>query len=242
MQALLLAAGIGVRLRPITSRIPKCLVPLNNRPLLDIWLKRMKDNNFSPVFLNTYYLADQVKNFIKASPYKKFVSIIDEVELCGTAGTLFSVQNRLIKNEPLLMLHADNLSMFCIEDFIAAHNARPESCDMTMMLFHTDAPNTCGIVGIDNRGVMVAYEEKPHESQSNLANAAIFILEYSLIKELSEKYPLAKDFCQEILPKLIGRVNTYKNNVYHRDIGSIQSYEMAINDMAKNRDSWKTFL
>ncbi len=242
MQALLLAAGVGARLRPLTEKVPKCLVPFDKRPLIDIWIKRLVDNKISRIYINTHYLADQVDSFVQKSRYREKVCLIHEDDLRGTAGTLFALKDILIKDEPILIAHADNLSVFHMNHFIETHIKRPKFCEMTMMLFETDSPSTCGIVGVDAQRVMNAYEEKPTYSKSNLANGAVFIMEYSLMDELIKKYPLAKDFCLEVLPNLIGRVYTYKNEIYHRDIGSMKSYEMAVSDYSKNHDIWKSML
>ena len=69
MRVLLLAAGCGTRLRPLTNTIPKCLVPINGQPLLDIWLNSLNKAGQGPFMINTHYLADQVHKFIEFSPY-----------------------------------------------------------------------------------------------------------------------------------------------------------------------------
>ena len=65
LRALLLAAGLGTRLRPITMRTPKCLVPISGEPLLGLWLKKLEEAGCEDVLINTHYLAEQVDDFIK---------------------------------------------------------------------------------------------------------------------------------------------------------------------------------
>ena len=67
MRALLLAAGLGTRLRPITDKIPKCLVPIQGRPLLEIWLDKLCEVGVQEFLVNTHYLAAQVEEFISNS-------------------------------------------------------------------------------------------------------------------------------------------------------------------------------
>ena len=67
MRALLLAAGLGTRLRPLTDTMPKCLVPIKGRPLLSIWLERLTQAGIGPFLINTHYLANQVEVLLEAS-------------------------------------------------------------------------------------------------------------------------------------------------------------------------------
>lgn len=88
MKAILLAAGFGTRLRPLTNTIPKCMVPIKGKPLIQIWLEKLRDASVSPVLINTHYLSDQVETFIDNSAFKNQSVIVFEPELLGTAGTL----------------------------------------------------------------------------------------------------------------------------------------------------------
>ena len=88
MRALLLAAGLGTRLRPLTDVTPKCLAPIRGRPLLDIWLERLSAAGIGPYLINTHYLASQVVEYVESSKYKSLVTIVHEPVLAGTAGTL----------------------------------------------------------------------------------------------------------------------------------------------------------
>ena len=91
MKAILLAAGLGTRLRPLTLHTPKCLVMIKGKPLLDTWLERLQNVDISPVLVNTHYLRDEVRKYIENSKYTKNVILIHEPILLGTAGTL--IQN-----------------------------------------------------------------------------------------------------------------------------------------------------
>ena len=88
MKAILLAAGLGTRLRPITDTTPKCLVPIGSKPLLQIWLERLSEAGIGPFLINTHYLADQVKTFVEESAFRKKITLVHENHLLGTAGTL----------------------------------------------------------------------------------------------------------------------------------------------------------
>ena len=90
MRALLLAAGCGTRLRPLTNTIPKCLVPIKGQALLGIWLDRLTQAGVGPFLVNTHYLSEQVQAYIEASPYREQVTVVHERELLGTAGTVIT--------------------------------------------------------------------------------------------------------------------------------------------------------
>lgn len=229
-QALLLAAGEGRRLRPLTLRTPKCLVPVLGRPLLDYWLELL-NRGPSPahVWINTSYLADQVEAFLKgrSSLHSSLeITTVYEPELLGTAGTLVKVLSRLEKNADLLLAHADNLSWFNLSMFLAAHRGRPEETEITMMTFKTDNPQSCGIVELDARGVVQAFHEKVSEPPSNLANGAVYLISPEGLSQIQALGCLI-DFSTEVIPAFLGRIYCWQNTIYHRDIGTPSSYNSA---------------
>ncbi|MBF0559224.1 MAG: nucleotidyltransferase family protein [Nitrospirae bacterium] len=229
MRALLLAAGLGTRLRPLTTNIPKCLVPIYGRPLIYYWLKMLIDAGVHPVLVNLHYLADKVRDYIRTSDFNEVVSLVYEENLLGTAGTL--LRNRAFFNdEPLMLIHADNLSKFDVRAFIERHNSRPVHCEMTMMTFHTAAPESCGIVELDDSGVVKAFHEKEEYPPGNLANGAVYILEPGIFGFLEKIGREVIDFSTEVLPHYVGRIFTFHNGVYHMDIGTMDNYLTAIGE------------
>jgi mannose-1-phosphate guanylyltransferase len=120
--------------------------------------------------------------------------------------------------------HADNLTIFDMKDFANKHAARPTGTEMTMMVFGATDPRSCGIVELDERGVVKAFHEKVSSPPCNLANAAVYILEPSVIDLMATLGKEQIDFSTEVIPRLMGCVFTYHNSSYHRDIGTIQSW------------------
>ena len=229
MRALLLAAGFGTRLRPITDNIPKCLVPIHGTPLLGIWLKNLADAGVGPMLVNLHYLPDKVQEYLDTSPYRSVAQPVFEAELLGTAGTL--LKNRSFFEEaPLMLIHADNLSFFDVRAFIQSHQTRPSGCEITMMTFETDAPQSCGILELDERGVVTAFHEKVALPPGNLANGAVYIVEPSLFGFLERLHKDVIDFSTEVLPNYLGRIYTFKNECYHRDIGTLTAYQAALDE------------
>jgi mannose-1-phosphate guanylyltransferase len=223
VKTILLAAGFGTRLRPLTDNIPKCLVPIKGKPLLQIWLERLSDADFKEFLINTHYLSNQVNNFINGSKFKNNCILKNEIVLLGTAGTLLSNLN-FIGEEECMLVHADNYCLADFKEFIKSHNQRPTYCLMTMMTFRTDTPSSCGIVELDDNNVVIGFHEKVESPPGNLANGAIYILSNVLIKIIHEKFSTVTDFSTEILPHLSGKIYTYETNELFMDIGSPEAY------------------
>jgi mannose-1-phosphate guanylyltransferase len=228
MRALLLAAGMGTRLRPLTDTIPKCLVPIKGQPLLLIWLIRLTEAGIGPFLINTHYLSKQVEAFIEASPYRDQVTLINEHELHGTAGTLISNID-FFKGEDGLLIHADNYSLADFTAFQQAHRNRPPECLMTMMTFRTDDPSSCGIVELDERGVVIGFHEKIVTPPGNLANGAVYIISTELLKRLGTDLHTVKDFSTEVLNRFVGYIYSYITSEVFLDVGTLENYKKANN-------------
>lgn len=223
MRALLLAAGLGTRLRPLTDTIPKCLVPIKGQPLLGIWLERLTQAGISSFMINTHYLASQTEAFIDDSQYRENVTLVNELELLGTAGTLIANLD-FFQGEDGLLIHADN---YCLADFTAfqqAHRDRPPECLMTMMTFRTDCPTSCGIVELNERDVVISFHEKVDSPPGNLANGAIYILSKELLSWLGSDYRAVKDFSTEVLNRFVGRIFSYETDEVFLDVGTPEAY------------------
>lgn len=226
MKALLLAAGFGTRLRPLTDDIPKCLVPINGRPLLGIWLAQLTAAGCGPFLVNTHYRAEQVGAFIGRSPYRPQVTVVHEPTLLGTAATLLRNLD-FFGGEDGLLIHADNYCPADFAQFMAAHHGRPAGCLMTMMTFRTDDPSACGIVALDASGVVVDFAEKPASPKGNLANGAVYILSAKLLDDLRGSAPDVSDFSKQVLPRLVGKIHAYETFAPLIDIGTPQAYARA---------------
>ena len=226
MRAILLSAGLGTRLRPVTDSIPKCLVPIKGKPLLEIWLERLTRAGMGPFLINTHYLAERVEQFVATSPYQHQVKLVHETALLGTAGTLIENLD-FFKGEDGLLIHADNYCLANFFSFEQAHLNRPHECVMTMMTFRTDNPSSCGIVELDDRGVVVGFHEKVINPPDNLANGAIYILSADLLLAMAKDLRISKDFSNDVLNQFVGRIYTYETKEIFLDIGTPLNYEKA---------------
>ncbi|MDB4078031.1 nucleotidyltransferase family protein [Amylibacter sp.] len=226
MRALLLAAGLGTRLRPLTNITPKCLVTIKDQVLLGIWLDRLIQAGIESFLINTHHLSDQVESYIESNLYRDKVTLVHEEKLLGTAGTLIENLN-FFEGKDGLLIHADNYCLDNFHDFIQAHNQRPPHCLMTMMTFRSETPDACGIVELDTERVVVGFHEKVINPPGNLANGAVYILSPELICTLATELHDVSDFSTEVLQRLVGRIYTYETPEYFIDIGSPESYYKA---------------
>ena len=226
MRAILLAAGLGTRLRPLTNKVPKCLLLIKEKPLLEILLKQLKESDIGPFLINTHYFSKQVEEFIETSGFSDQVELVHESKLLGTAGTLIANLD-FYQDEDGLLMHADNYCLADFDAFVEAHNRRPSGCLMTMMTFSTSVPCLCGIVELDKKGVVIGFHEKVDNPPGNIANGAIYILSKELIGILKTDFTNSKDFSKEVIPAMIGKIFTYETKNFFIDIGTTDNLRKA---------------
>jgi mannose-1-phosphate guanylyltransferase len=223
MKAILLAAGLGTRLKPLTDTVPKCLVPIAGKPLLQIWLEKLSVAGIGPCLVNTHYLPEMVRSFAETNQSAKKVKLVHEEVLLGTAGTLRKNLD-FFCGEDGMLIHADNYCEADLREFVHAHKKRPKNCLMTMMAFRTNTPESCGILEVDSSGIVIGFHEKVENPPGNLANGAIYIIGTELLGRLASNWHNESDFSNGIIPDLVGSIYVYETNQVFADIGSMKSY------------------
>jgi len=219
---LLLAAGLGTRLRPITNSVPKCLVEINGRPLLDYWIELLNKGGIVEILINLHHLPEAVTSYIERCRHPVRITTVYEKSRLGTGGTL--LKNRdFFRGEPSMLVHADNLSSFDVRAFIRRYEKREKGIEITMMTFDAVEPEKCGIVELDERGVVRALHEKVKNPPGSLANGAVYVVSPSVMDFLAGLGKETIDFSTEVLPHFVGRINRFHNDIYHRDIGTVES-------------------
>jgi mannose-1-phosphate guanylyltransferase len=220
-KALLLAAGFGTRLKPATDIWPKCLMPVQGRPLLDYWIATLSKAGLSHILVNLHYMASEVEGFIKREKFQNSIKASVEKELLGTAGTIRANRN-FFGNSPLIVAHADNLCLCDFNAFIHHHEInRPDKCLISMMSFDCDDPSNCGIIDVDEFGVVHGMSEKDPNSLGKLANGAVYIFEPEVIDWIYRNNRVT-DISTGVIPNFFGNITHWKNNEIHRDIGRIE--------------------
>ena len=243
LNALLLAAGPGIRLKPLTNHWPKCLMPIGGIPLLEHWLCLLHQNAINNVTVNMHHHHREVSDFLERAIFLSWVTPTYEEKILGTAGTIVHNYDAFC-GQPMLLAHADNWIQCDLHEFIEFHrDRRPKNTWMTMMTFRTSNPSSCGIVQLDAQGVVQNFWEKTSQPHGNLANGAVYLLEPELLEWMLIQDGLT-DFSRDVIPALIGKIATWENMGIHRDIGTSMALLAAQNDPDPEQcwsdiDEWK---
>ncbi len=232
IKAVILAAGLGTRLRPLTDRMPKCLVPLGPRdaarPLLDFWLDLLGDAGVREILVNTHVFRDQMVEYFtsRASGGCRDLVEAHEPTLLGSAGTIMANGTFADDATHIIIIYADNLSDINLSTMLAFHKSHADP--VTMLLFRTTKPSQCGISELDAEKRIVSFVEKPSKPVSNLANAGVYIFDAKAYREVGAMG--AFDLGHDVLPRFVGRMRGWEWSGYHRDIGTLDAYERALHD------------
>ena len=218
-------------------------MPISGRPLLEYWLSTLYQMGITDVLVNTHHHRRRVEEFLDRTRFRGWVQEAYEPKLLGTAGTLTTNLNKF-QGKTVMLIHADNWCQCDFSAFIDFHCAsKPSHAVITMMTFRCDKPEECGIVQLDDQGVVTAFHEKIQNPPGKLANGAVYLLEPKLLTWL-KKYPDSTNFSTDILPRLLGYIATWENREIHRDIGTIGSLQKAQSDKIpvicwQEKDQWQ---
>lgn len=239
LKALLLCAGFGKRLMPLTKTTPKPLVPIGGRPLLWYWINMLtRVDEIDEIFINTHHLGRDIEDFIESNFPDLPIRILHERRLLGTAGTLFQNSDRWSRGD-VFVAHADNFSFMDIRKFIERFHARSTKICCTMGLFTADDPSSCGIVELDSENTVYGFYEKVENPPGFLANAAVYVFDRQIFERFNKHNFLHADISLDLIPKILGQIEGFDLNCYHRDIGNLSSYHRAQLDV--NGDRSKDF-
>lgn len=236
MKAYLLAAGKGTRLRPYTDRHPKCLIPIHDRPLLDIWIELLAHHGVDEILINTHHHADQVEAFLQRRRSETGVALhsVFEPQLLGSAGTVTRNRDFVAGERTFVIAYADNLTNLNLTKMIDFHqNIRSMGGVLTMGLFHAPDPRACGIATLNADGRIIDFVEKPDRPAGDLANGGIYIAGPELFDHVDPAVDgtgAVFDLGHHLLPRLTGRMYGYPIEDYLRDIGTPQAYHMALSE------------
>lgn len=233
---MILAAGAGTRLRPLTLSRPKPLVPIANTPNIEHILKLLKNAGIREIAINLHLHSEQIKRFVGTG--KKWALDVRyswEPELMGTAGSLAPLKN-FFKKETFFVLSGDGLMDISLEEVLAFH--RKKKSLATMVLSKTDARCEYGLVRLDSDQRIDAIREKPTwgDFYSPHINTGIYVLEPEILKLIPDKGEY--DFAKNLWPRLINEgqnVHGYVLNSYWCDIGNLKEYRRCHRDILEGR-------
>lgn len=224
LKAMVLAAGLGERMRPLTDYHPKPLLPVANRPVMGWILRHLAKHGFTEVIANLHYRAEEiVERLGTGSDYGVELTFSYEEELLGSAGGV-SLCREFFGEDTFLVTGADDLTSMDLTALLAAH--REVGALASIALVEVQETSQYGIVVTDEQGRIQRFIEKPKgKAPSRTANTQIYLFE----SELFDFIPPAQvyDFGFNVFPALVEAgvpFYGFKLNGYWRDIGSLQDY------------------
>lgn len=155
-----------------------------------------------------------------------------EDQLYGTAGTLLTNQ-LFFQDATGLLIHADNFMEEGLDNLIRCHEQRAHGCILTMLTFETDQPSNCGIVEVDQKNVVTCFHEKVKDPPGTCANGAVYVFDSELLKTMKEIKPAPIDFSNDVIPRLLGKIQSCKTLRQFLDIGTPASLSKAQNIQLK---------
>lgn len=214
---------------------------------MDIWLSDLWCSGVREVRVNVHHHQTEMLRFLNRPRYRGWVRAVVEEELLGTAGSVRANQEFLSVGTALLV-HADNFCVCDLEAFFHFHlEERPQPSAMTMMTFDAPSPESCGVVEVDERGLVVEFHEKISNPPGCRANGAVYLLEEEVIERIVAR-PQVTDFSTEVVPEFLGRIATWHNEISHRDIGTPEMLRAAQEEHRDNQlgelwepDEWTTW-
>lgn len=231
MKALFLAGGMGMRLRPITDNLPKPMVPIMGKPLLERNIKNLRNYGIREIVLSTCYKPYEIEKYFKTGEKMnvKIEYISEDVPL-GTAGAVKNAENFL--EDTFLVFNADILSDIDIGDLIKFHKHKGGIA--TIAATEIDDPSSYGVMEHCPEHYVTTFKEKPKygESKSKLINAGIYVFERELLDEIPEKSIVSME--REVFPKLLEigkKIALYNSCFYWMDLGTPQKYVQAHRDI-----------
>ncbi|HEY1977023.1 MAG TPA: nucleotidyltransferase family protein [Candidatus Baltobacteraceae bacterium] len=202
MRALVLAAGCGERLRPLTADRPKPMIEIGGKPVLQYNIELLARAGVREAVVNLHYQPDAIRShFGDGRRFGVTIAYEYEPELLGTAGAARNAAARL-RNGDFIVVYGDNLSTIDIAALTAFH--REKDADLTIALFHRDDPGPSGIVAVDADSRVTRFVEKPRAGDvfSRWVNAGYLVAKSSVLDLIPADRPY--DFGRDLLPRLIG--------------------------------------
>ena len=235
MKGLILAAGQGTRLRPLTERCPKPMLPVGGRPLLAHTIGWLRDEGITEIAINLHYRPEAVTDFFSngRSLGVKLTYSYEDLPL-GTAGAVWKLKEFL--GQRFVVVYGDLLTRMDLSSMIAFHR---EKCAMvTIALYRVPNPTECGLVEVDGEDRIQRFVEKPgpEEVFTDWANAGVYVAEEGIIDYIPPG--TFYDFGRDLFPKVLQAgelLYGYRTSEYILDIGTMEKYHWAQEDWAVGR-------
>ena len=233
LKAMIMAAGVGSRLDPLTQMVPKPLVPIANKPVMDILLEYLAKIGVRSVISNTHYLADKIIERYSNNSFGINFNYIKEETLSGTAGGLKKCQYFFDEDEDFIVLSGDGVSNVDLIRGLQVHKASDAIATIGIKQIPKNEVSHFGVVVTDADGFITEFQEKPSvdEAKNNFINTGIYIFNYKIFDYIPEN--TFYDFAKNVFPKLLldKQINTFVIEDYWSDIGTLTQYRLSAWDV-----------
>ena len=228
MKAMIMAGGKGTRLRPLTYAVPKPLLPVGRKPLLEIIIDGLRNSGFTDVILTVEYRSELIKAYFRdGSNFGVKITYVDEEGPSGTAGAVKGIEH-LIDNEPFIAMNGDLLTKLDFKKMYDAHIS--SGAEFTVGVTNYTIKLPYGLIHLQNDKI-VSIKEKP--DISFCVNAGIYVITPSALDVI----PKGEFFdMPDAIQKLIDqgrKVEVYQIDEYWRDIGRMEDYEQANSEISE---------
>ncbi len=239
MKAMILAAGVGSRLDPLTRNVPKPMVPVINQPVAEHIVHLLVKHGFNEIYCNTHYLGDQIEGYFHSgNSLGAEMHFNREEQLQGTAGGVKRVADNTSffeGGETFLVIGGDDLTSVDLTAMLKFHKSKKALA--TIALTTVTDPSQFGVVVLEEGGRIANFVEKPKPgtAPSNLVNMGVYLFEPQIL----DLIPSGKfyDFGKELFPFLLEQKEPfygYTTNDYWRDVGNLSEYRECHNDFFEN--------
>lgn len=236
MKAIILAAGLGTRLRPLTNKLPKPLLSINGKPLMLYHLELFKKHGIKEIIINLHYLPEKIRGFLgNGSKFEMEISYSLEPKILGTAGAVRKAE-AYFENKPFLVFYGDNLTNANLTDLVRYHKKKGGRITVGLYRWDQKEVHLKSIVKLNQDHRILKFIEKPKREEiiTNIGGAGIYILEPEILSFIPPN--IFYDFGKDLFPKLLAQdipIFGYEIKGYFLDIGTPQAYQKAQKDLLK---------
>lgn len=231
MKAMVLAAGKGTRLMPLTSEVPKPLAPVAGKPIMEYTFELLAQAGVDEAHVNICYLADVILEHYGQEAWINGMTVefSREERLMGTAGGVGRLADRF--GETFVVIMGDALTDVDLEEVVAFH--KQKGALATLALMRVDDTSRYGVVELDREGNVMDFQEKPRpqDAISDLANTGIYVLEPEVLDYVPRD--AFSDFAEDVFPRLLAagvKFVGYEGEFYWSDVGTLEAYREAQRD------------
>jgi len=225
MKAVILAGGQGTRLLPYTATLPKAMMPIGNKPILEVVVRQLHGLQVEEILLATGYLEELIRSYFgDGSQFGVPIHYSREDAPLGTAGPLSLLRERL--TETFLLMNSDILTDLDFRTLAAYHRAQTN--DVTLALTNRKQPIDFGVVRLDGHGLFHEWDEKP--VLEYLVSTGIYVMNPRVLSMLPDNTFLNLPDYIVSLNKSGARISGYIHDGYWLDIGRREDYEQACRD------------